>query len=381
MIQGQIRSLTSLRLFAAAVVVIGHATYVILKTPLDLPFYQGVTFFFVLSGFILAYNYPELRDAAATRRFWFSRFARLWPATMASAVLVLLCVPEEAVRNFAAIGVLRAAVYGLMIQAWIPKGGWEYILNGVAWSVSAEAFFYFCFPALNKNLDRTWGRKLLLCFCFVLMMGFIVQTFHLPTYSSTGHEVSADSLIYLFPLSRLFEFALGMAAASLWRRGYFRISRSATLVELALVCAIAAQFALGPGYYEGRSPLPDVLSNGFVLWMERSGSALLYAPLIIIFAQERGLISRSLRHPLLVLGGEISFALYLTHQPILRMLTAYKSILDEINPFVLWTAYALIALAIAYCLWAFVETPCRRWLLSLRAPAASEAPKPAVQSS
>lgn len=80
-------ALTGLRFFAALGIAILHA-----RGAMGIPaefhelvfptLIQGVSFFFVLSGFILTYKYPSLEDAAARRRFLWSRFSRLWPAHM-----------------------------------------------------------------------------------------------------------------------------------------------------------------------------------------------------------------------------------------------------------------------------------------------------------
>ena len=45
---------------------------------------QGVSFFFVLSGFILTFVYPTLDTGREVRGFWLARFARIWPAYMAT---------------------------------------------------------------------------------------------------------------------------------------------------------------------------------------------------------------------------------------------------------------------------------------------------------
>src|SRR5580765_5922555 len=84
--------LTSLRFFAAALIVVQHS-----RGSFGLPeqwgepfmFDQGVAFFFVLSGFILTYVYPSL-DTFGRRRFVLARIARVWPAHVAALILLLL---------------------------------------------------------------------------------------------------------------------------------------------------------------------------------------------------------------------------------------------------------------------------------------------------
>jgi len=70
-----VKPLTSLRFFAAWLVVCHH--FFAFEAG-----YAGVTFFFVLSGFILALNYAGRVDTPAQRRrFWLKRAARVYPAT------------------------------------------------------------------------------------------------------------------------------------------------------------------------------------------------------------------------------------------------------------------------------------------------------------
>lgn len=78
-----IDTLTSLRLIFALMVFGAHC-YVV-DDFFDVHFFKegfvGVSFFFVLSGFIIAYNYQEkLQTGEVSRRtFWVARIARVYP--------------------------------------------------------------------------------------------------------------------------------------------------------------------------------------------------------------------------------------------------------------------------------------------------------------
>src|SRR5690242_19654398 len=88
--QKKLYALTSLRFVAAALIVLGHSqgTFGIPKDAWA-PFVmsQGVSFFFVLSGFILTYVYPSLK-LFGIRRFLLARFARIWPAHITAFILL-----------------------------------------------------------------------------------------------------------------------------------------------------------------------------------------------------------------------------------------------------------------------------------------------------
>ena len=78
-----INTLTSLRLFFALMVFGAHC-YVVDST-FSTHFYKegfvGVSFFFILSGFIIAYNYQQklVERKVSKRQFWVARIARIYP--------------------------------------------------------------------------------------------------------------------------------------------------------------------------------------------------------------------------------------------------------------------------------------------------------------
>ena len=107
--------------------------------------YVGVSFFFVLSGFILVYTYAGRN--IVLRDFWQTRFARIYPAYLFALLLtspfwiigaLKMHVPFFAFgeRHFA----LTSALVVLLLQSWVPGAALSW--NSVSWSLSVEAFFY-----------------------------------------------------------------------------------------------------------------------------------------------------------------------------------------------------------------------------------------------
>ena len=152
MAQKRLQGLTGLRFFAAAWV---FAYHFLVLTVDGAPWWvqraqnaghAAVSLFFVLSGFVLAYNYAEpLADGRVSRaRFFRLRLARVWP------LYALVALAEVPLALHAGVGGARiggprsADVVGL--QAWIPTI--TFVGNTPGWSVSVELFFYLAFPWL-----------------------------------------------------------------------------------------------------------------------------------------------------------------------------------------------------------------------------------------
>src|SRR5688572_17859609 len=194
-----IASLTGIRFFAAIHVVFFH------YAP-GLPHYLGnvvqngylaVGLFFVLSGFVLTYNYGDRK--IEPRRFWLARFARIYPAYLLGFLLI---APAVIVRlqgdpvKLAASGVAAAA----LLQGWIP--GLALVWNGPGWSLSVEAFFYLLFPLMLPVLARLSTRGLWLAGGACCLLA----------------ALAGERFMYV-PLFRLPEFGLGIAMGLLFLLG------------------------------------------------------------------------------------------------------------------------------------------------------------------
>ena len=127
--------------------------------------YVGVNFFFVLSGFVLAYAYVEDgRMTTSAGRFWRARFARIYPMHLVGVLLALPLFVLGSTANhvqLAAVakeGAIQVALSALLVQAWVPAHVFD--LNGPSWSLSCEAFFYALFPLLVRLVGKLRVRGL-----------------------------------------------------------------------------------------------------------------------------------------------------------------------------------------------------------------------------
>jgi peptidoglycan/LPS O-acetylase OafA/YrhL len=350
--------LTMARFVAAACVVVSHlhGRGMIQAGELH-TFLDGgrpaVAFFFVLSGFVLAYNYRDLPDRVAVQGFWVARFARLYPIHLLG--LAIAAVPMSVLianGNAALLGsgyglktsygvvaghqigafdlaAVSLAAQLLMLTAWLPFAPVNQPWNGPAWSISCEAFFYAAFPALVRPIQHLSTRRMLLGLAGLwALQGAWVAALQL---------VGAKGfLISQFPLTHLFEFVLGIAVAQLFIRHEFDWLRRRAGVVLLGCAAVAALL----GLFSPVTPKYFLLSPLFGL-------------VILTMAAGDDRMAQFPGRRFLVLLGEASYALYIVHMPILM---TYQVFGAPFSPLVL----VLIVLAAAIAAHLLVEEPLRR---------------------
>ena len=260
-----LNALTSLRFFAAAVIVIHHSKGnfgLDSQWLMDLPTAQPVSYFFVLSGFILAYVYPSLKDFKDISRFLVARFARLWPLHVATFLLVLLIFPSK-LRNPAGHDSLDLILTNLfLVQSWIPIYNYYFSYNWLSWAISTEFAFYLLFPWLVSAWQRTWHIKLLCAFLMVAAIISYANLTGLPSGEAIGARghIGYSGLVYIGPLGRLFEFTLGMTLALVYPRMKSVFSPGKTFGTImegaALIMAVGIMVTSQPHSRFNHPPLP-----------------------------------------------------------------------------------------------------------------------------
>lgn len=367
MSKSKIDSLTSLRFFAAAAIVVYHASGHF-GIPVDnlKPFIldQGVSFFFVLSGFILTMVYGEkLKTKSADRSksvgsFIVARIARIWPLHLATLLIFALLLPGHFWASFTPIHFLTSF---FLLQSWIPVNAFNFAFNGVSWSLSAELFFYLVFPLLVINYERNWLRNLALSFIPIPVFAFLANYYQLPYQPS--ETVGFHGLLYVSPFARVFEFALGIAAFAWAGKAAGRLAKAnlltGTVIEafvLALTYFITYKSEKLSIFLSRLSHLGEPAHT----WLSHGGTvALSFALLILVFSFSRGLFSRLLSMRALVYLGEISFSIYLVHRLLLHYYYDHFATIGGAGAIALYWA---VLIASSHLLYELVECPCRTFV-------------------
>lgn len=360
-------ALTSLRFVAAAYVLIFHYDrFYFGSVPATGPVslgYSGVSFFFVLSGFILAYTYRsvDLGDPGILSRFRRARIARVYPLYLLSLLAALpwlIAWVLKAAPPLQTLMVSSVVLAPLGLHAFVP--GAACALNCPSWSISAEVFFYLLFPALLPLVLRrpvASAVAALALWCVLAAASTVIWRHFAPGVSVIDPNASGQvpallaQFIKYFPPLRLPEFVAGLLLFVLWQR------RPVPPVPLLAAAALAAILLVGLS-----TRIPDVLlHNGLTV--------LVWAPLILAGASIR---TGPLVAPSFVFLGRVSFALYLLHTPVHAALTTLdRALLGGLVAEMPWVAAILatgVTLALSTALHLVVEEPARRLILRRAAP-------------
>lgn len=316
----KLKALTSLRFFAAISIVWLHSKVHFSWAGVgpNLPFVQGVSFFFVLSGFILMHSYGSRN--ISYRRFLVNRIARLWPLHFVTLLSVILFMRADS-QAFNGPGIL-AQSYSLvanffLLQSWVPTLSYAFSWNAVSWSISTELFFYAMFPLLVWLMKIRPIYAILIGMVPLVAIATVSSVFHIPALGGV-FDLTITSLLYAFPVSRLFEFTLGMTAYwawSGWKTRYPQTILSGANIEYTLIVLWVIWF--GWVYQPAQVSLASyaVASQ----WFGQAGSSFLFAFTIVVCAGSTGPLARILSNQTLVTLGEISFAIYMVHQIIMKL--------------------------------------------------------------
>jgi peptidoglycan/LPS O-acetylase OafA/YrhL len=242
--------------------------------------YLGVTFFFILSGFILTFSYfnREL-GREGMRGFFVARIARIYPVY---ALGLLLVLPFQSPSS-----PLALLATTTLTQSWTPSTSdlpqeW----NSPGWTLSIEAFFYLLFPIflpLIKRLSRPMAIGLI--GAILVLIGALDLSNAQPGWQPAGVWLTMTPL----PILRLPEFLLGMLLGSL-RMEDSEANHGAIALPIALIVTLVV-FAISP--YASRL------------------AALLFAIIIFSAASGSSHLHRMLGSSVLVYLGGASYAIYL----------------------------------------------------------------------
>lgn len=345
-----LKPLTSLRFLFALMVFVSHLNFLKNSNHIWLrdtyntilsQGYIGVSFFFILSGFILTHVYRFKLDSNATARrsFFIARLARVYPlhlATFLIAIPLMFWGQEITIR-----GLLLGLSNVTLTQSFIPIKELYFSFNGPSWSISCEAFFYLCFPYLLILFNKLGKFKYYLT--AILASIIIILTNYISPNLQHG-------LFYINPLFRIVDFILGIVIYDL----YINLKNQKTLVDFTILEFLSiAIFVL---FFSLRDSVTDTSLYSIFYWIP-------IMTIILIFAFQQGAISKILSHKYAIWLGEISFGFYMIHHLVMRYFILgngkFELITNHYLIIILLFTVTVIAAAASH---RYFETPLNRWI-------------------
>lgn len=297
-----IHALTGIRGYAAIWIVTYHFIWewivlfprLSVFKPMVSPGHLAVDLFFILSGFVLSYNYTDGFSTISIKsyaRFLWLRLARVYPVHLFTLLVVLATFAgaravHRPVTDYGYTGLLFIQNL-FLVQAWTPylTLSWNY----PAWSISCEWFAYLMFPILSvglSRLKRPGNAMVALLWGFALMQLGAVIGPRLPFFELTrvGTEFLVGCLLRQ------------VVQATNWRR--LRLDWIALLIAGAILAIPALGWTRTWLMLSLFSALVLLLGASFDRWL----LPLRCAPAIIL--------------------GEVSYSLYMTHAVVQKVLHA-----------------------------------------------------------
>ena len=312
---------------------------------------EGVTIFFVLSGFILAYNYRTkvTGDNFNFKSYLMNRFARVYPVYFVAMVIgipfMILHAKNMGIHyNPAYLGADAVARFGLL-HAWYPyfNSHPHWLTQG--WTLSVEFLFYLAFPFLLRVIDS--GKKDIIAIWLIgVTMSWLPRMLIMRQLGNDGIDI-----VQQFPLLRLPEFVVGICSFYIFDQ--IKSNRKMlTTMKIASVLGLLAIFSQAFSYGESPLCLLTVIAS---------------SAMIIGLAGETQVGEPSKLRKFFIFLGEASYSLYLMHGfVILLTFKGLERILHN-NAETSYLAFGValvVTIAVSGLCYRFVEEPARKWLRS-----------------
>jgi peptidoglycan/LPS O-acetylase OafA/YrhL len=345
----RIEQLTFTRFIAAIVIVVFH--FIPRLYPINhdylFPFLNnanvGVSFFFILSGFVMivAYNHNQ------TIHYWEfirNRFARIYPLYILAILALYVLFLKR--HNNIVYSDLFLNIFGL--QAWFP--GKALTFNYPAWSISVEFFFYALFPLLFNKIYKSVHIRYTVI--FIIAFWFISQfttNYIIRSAYYNSHKDFMYEFLFFFPLNHLNGFLIGNLTGFLFVLNQSS-KRNYDFLILILLGGVFSLIYTDTGL---------VIQNGLY--------AILFAPLIYFMAQNNGFITKLFTKKTFVFLGEISYAIYILQCPVYYWTSSILDRWDVENKFIVFFNSLFLLIIVSAIIHLLIEVPLRNKIKTLQA--------------
>lgn len=308
------------------------------------PLFHGffaVTFFFVLSGFVLGISYHDKFEDNKTedlKKYLILRVARIYPI-YALAILATMAGDYFYLGKTYSLGTVLLNLS--LLQAWFRS---EYI-SFPAWSLSCEAFFYIIFPFVMIYVRKLSYISVVKSMMYIWIFSLTAITF-LSVVLFPG-----DLFWHLHPLVNAPSFLLGVGISVVYRKlAQSKKSDFYTAIAFAVIVAVVGgQLLSKPSYAIEMAQVPS-----FMLFL-----------LFLALMSDGHLLVRIFKNKFLVLLGKASYALYLFHTLTYEI---WERELEKVftgQSRLLYIAAMILMVTVSIALYKFYEKPMYRLITTI----------------
>lgn len=303
----------------------------------------GMTIFFVLSGFLLAYQYVDRYDDK--KSYFLRRFARIYPVYIVAALMTLPWMfGVGGVKQEVSFGetILLVLANIFVVQAWVPSY-FKFWNDSGSWSISVEVFCYIVLPFVSPWIGRLKDKNFWFFVFFLYLLTIIPGRLY-----KVWPDLSFPFL-YALPAFRLPEFLLGVCGFYALRRGLKLPKPDLFILVIIVMLIVLLNIA--------KARVSFIGLNWFVV------------PLVVLsvlaLKQSTGFFSRLLSNDIFVWLGKVSYCFYSLQAFLLfMMITFHDGLIRSIpllgNNWVLCASSLFVLILLSAFAFHFIEEPCRR---------------------
>lgn len=320
-----IRSLQSMRFIAIFMIFLSHLGF--LQQTEFANFYgkyilggasnSGVSFFFILSGFLLAYKYyDDIKQSVNLKysyNFTVNRIKKFYPLHL---LTILVFIPNYFISYFAnplvEVPLLLSNVF--LIKSFIPWDVAYFSYNAPSWFLSTLLLLYFITPpyllkirALLENM-----RYKLLIIAILIISAYAVGVGIIFILNNTDNQFT-KWFVYISPFFRIIDFSIGILSGilvSYIKKAYNNKKLNVIAFSIMeILCIIIFIIA-----YKNRFIVDKFFRFGIY-----------YIPIltiiVIVFSFDRGIISKIISNKVMMYFASISFEFFLIHNVVIHFMT------------------------------------------------------------
>lgn len=267
---------------------------------------RGVEIFFVLSGYLMAYNFAGTAipyDFKSCICYMFRKLKKFYVLHLITLFVILLFFIHTFYKHgFQYHGGMHQFILDfflniMLLQSWYDPS--KFSFNGVSWFLSSILFMYLCTPLLIHKVNKIKSGGVVFLFILLISSKMILDTL---AFRFGINPLPGVFSFYANPIYRFMDYLVGFLGAVIISKGFPTLS---SMKVSALQIAVFVIYLICCMKFDKA-------------WMQAQ-FLLITLLLVYVFSLRNGVFDKIFGNPFMVHLGNISFELFMVHQVIIRL--------------------------------------------------------------